>query len=227
MVVLSLEDLEQLTVGQPPEERTPQQVFASESPLCDYRPNSRSNKNAAVIGPQRTHETSPSLDHPEARALQEAISAIHDSYGQGHLHLTVVEEYLRKLIINDRVARYLKQYRPEPLIEYQARRLKARGEPDRKARGPTCVAATLVTTNSLRRERAHVHLSRRCRFIIATKSATQLRHLSSRLATRNNRARASLIERSQRLTRHYSVLLPEIVVLLGDLSQTRMCCIPN
>jgi hypothetical protein len=128
--------------------------------------------------------------------LQEAISAIHDSYGQGHLHLTVVEEYLRKPIINDRVARYLKQYRPEPLIEYQARRLKARGEPDRKARGPTCVAATLVTTNSLRRERAHVHLSRRCRFIIATKSATQLRHLSSRLATRNNRARASLIERS-------------------------------
>jgi hypothetical protein len=68
MVILSLEDFEQLTVGQPPEERTPQQVFASESPLCDYRPNSRSNKNAAVIGPQRKHETSSSLDRPEARA---------------------------------------------------------------------------------------------------------------------------------------------------------------
>jgi hypothetical protein len=80
--------------------------------------------------------------------LQEAISAIHDSYGLDHLHLTVVEEYLRKLIINDRVVRYLEQHRPEPLIELHARRLKARKEPNRKARGPTCIAATLVTTNT-------------------------------------------------------------------------------
>ena len=44
---------------------------------------------------------------------------IQDSYGQDHLHLTVVKGYLRKLISNDRVARYLEQYQPELLIEFQ------------------------------------------------------------------------------------------------------------
>jgi hypothetical protein len=45
----------------------------------------------------------------ELSRLQEAISSIQDSYGQDHLHLTVVKGYLRKLITNDRVARYLEQ----------------------------------------------------------------------------------------------------------------------
>ena len=36
-----------------------------------------------------------------------------------HLHLTVVKGYLRKLITNDRVARYLEQYQPELFIEFQ------------------------------------------------------------------------------------------------------------
>jgi hypothetical protein len=39
--------------------------------------------------------------------------------GQDHLHLTVVKGYLRKLITNDRVARYLEQYQPELFIEFQ------------------------------------------------------------------------------------------------------------
>jgi hypothetical protein len=43
--------------------------------------------------------------------LQEAVSSIQDSYGQ--------EGYLRKLISNDRVARYLEQYQPELLIEFR------------------------------------------------------------------------------------------------------------
>jgi hypothetical protein len=55
----------------------------------------------------------------ELSRLQEAISSIQDSYGQDHLHLTVVKGYLRKLITNDRVARYLEQYQPELLIEFQ------------------------------------------------------------------------------------------------------------
>src|SRR5258705_10007619 len=55
----------------------------------------------------------------ELSRLQEAASTIQDSYGQDHLHLTVVKGYLRKLISNDRVARYLEQYQPELLIEFQ------------------------------------------------------------------------------------------------------------
>ena len=55
----------------------------------------------------------------ELSRLQEAISSIQDSYGQDHLHLTVVKGYLRKLISNDRVARYLAQYQPELFIEFQ------------------------------------------------------------------------------------------------------------
>jgi RepB plasmid partitioning protein len=55
----------------------------------------------------------------ELSRLQEAISSIQDSYGQDHLHLTVVKGYLCKLISNDRVARYLEQYQPELFIEFQ------------------------------------------------------------------------------------------------------------
>jgi len=55
----------------------------------------------------------------ELSRLQEAISSIQDSYGQDHLHLTVVKGYLRKLITNDRIARYLEQYQPELLIEFR------------------------------------------------------------------------------------------------------------
>src|SRR4030081_57761 len=43
----------------------------------------------------------------ELSRLQEAISSIQDSYGQDHLHLTVVKGYLRRLISNARVARPL------------------------------------------------------------------------------------------------------------------------
>ena len=55
----------------------------------------------------------------ELSRLQEAISSIQDSYGQDHLHLTVVKGYLRKLITNDRVARYLEQYQPDLFVEFQ------------------------------------------------------------------------------------------------------------
>jgi len=55
----------------------------------------------------------------ELSRLQEAISSIQDTYGQDHLHLTVVKGYLQKLISNDRVSRYLEQYQPELLVEFQ------------------------------------------------------------------------------------------------------------
>jgi RepB plasmid partitioning protein/ParB-like nuclease domain len=55
----------------------------------------------------------------ELTRLQEAITSIQDSYGQDHLHLTVVKGYLTKLIGNERVAKYLARYQPEFLGEFQ------------------------------------------------------------------------------------------------------------
>jgi RepB plasmid partitioning protein/ParB-like nuclease domain len=55
----------------------------------------------------------------ELSRLQEAVSSIQDSYGQDHLHLTIVKGYLGKLISNERVASYLEQYQPDLLIEFR------------------------------------------------------------------------------------------------------------
>src|SRR5258705_3781607 len=55
----------------------------------------------------------------ELTRLQEAITSIQDSYGQDHLHLTVVKGYLTKLIGNERVAKYLARHQPEFLGEFQ------------------------------------------------------------------------------------------------------------
>ena len=41
----------------------------------------------------------------ELSRLQQAISSIQDSYGQDHLHLTVVKGYLAKLVANPKVAK--------------------------------------------------------------------------------------------------------------------------
>jgi ParB/RepB/Spo0J family partition protein len=55
----------------------------------------------------------------ELTRLREAITSIQDSYGQDHLHLTVVKGHLTKLIGNERVAKYLARYQPEFLGEFQ------------------------------------------------------------------------------------------------------------
>jgi hypothetical protein len=55
----------------------------------------------------------------ELASLQEGISSIQDTYGQDHLHLTVIKAYVRKLLGNARVVRYLMQTRPEFLSEFQ------------------------------------------------------------------------------------------------------------
>src|SRR5690606_31516106 len=56
----------------------------------------------------------------ELARLQESISSIQETYGQDHLHLTVIKGYLTKLLGNARVVRYLMQHRPEFLTEFQA-----------------------------------------------------------------------------------------------------------
>jgi hypothetical protein len=56
----------------------------------------------------------------ELGRLQEAITSIQDSYGKDHLHLTVIKGYLTKLLGNVRIVRYLMQYRPEFMAEFQA-----------------------------------------------------------------------------------------------------------
>lgn len=56
----------------------------------------------------------------ELARLQESITSIQETYGQDHLHLTVIKGYLAKLLGNARVVRYLMQHRPEFLPEFQA-----------------------------------------------------------------------------------------------------------
>jgi hypothetical protein len=55
----------------------------------------------------------------ELSRLQQAISSIQDSYGQDHLHLTVVKGYLAKLVANPKVAQYLEKRQPEFLSEFR------------------------------------------------------------------------------------------------------------
>jgi hypothetical protein len=55
----------------------------------------------------------------ELSRLQEAIASIRDSYGQDHLHLTVVKGYLNRLVENERIARYLSIHQPEYLSEFK------------------------------------------------------------------------------------------------------------
>src|ERR1700686_3110615 len=55
----------------------------------------------------------------ELSRLQQAITSIQDTYGQDHLHLTVVKGYLAKLVGNPKVAKYLEKRQPEFLSEFR------------------------------------------------------------------------------------------------------------
>ncbi len=55
----------------------------------------------------------------ELARLQQSITSIQDSYGQDHLHLTVVKGYLAKLVGNPKVAKYLQKSQPEFLNEFR------------------------------------------------------------------------------------------------------------
>lgn len=56
----------------------------------------------------------------ELARLQEGIASIQDSYGQDHLHLTVIKGYVGRLLGNVRIVRYLGLNYPEFLAEFQA-----------------------------------------------------------------------------------------------------------
>jgi hypothetical protein len=55
----------------------------------------------------------------ELARLQQAITSIQDSYGQDHLHLTVVKGYLAKLVGNPKIVKYLEKCQPEFLSEFR------------------------------------------------------------------------------------------------------------
>jgi hypothetical protein len=55
----------------------------------------------------------------ELARLQEAIESITETYGQDHLHLTVVKGYVGRLIENQKISQYLSRYQPEFLSEFQ------------------------------------------------------------------------------------------------------------
>jgi len=56
----------------------------------------------------------------ELSRLQESMTGIQDSYGRDHLNLTVVKGYVAKLLGNTRISRYLRQHRPEFVMEFQS-----------------------------------------------------------------------------------------------------------
>ncbi|ABI76958.1 ParB family protein [Hyphomonas neptunium ATCC 15444] len=66
-----------------------------------------------------TPETMARMER-ELTRLQESITSIQESYGKDHLQLTVIKGYISKLLGNPRIVRYLMQYRPEFLSEFQA-----------------------------------------------------------------------------------------------------------
>jgi RepB plasmid partitioning protein/ParB/Sulfiredoxin domain len=55
----------------------------------------------------------------ELSRLQQAITSIQDTYGQDHLHLTVVKGYLTKLVGNPKIVKYLEKRQPEFLSEFR------------------------------------------------------------------------------------------------------------
>ena len=56
----------------------------------------------------------------ELSRLQQSITSIQDTYGQDHLHLTVVKGYLAKLLASHRIAKYLEKAQPEFLSEFRS-----------------------------------------------------------------------------------------------------------
>lgn len=56
----------------------------------------------------------------ELASLQMQVKSVEDRYGVDNLHLTVARAYIRTLLGNDRVARWISQHRPEYLNELQA-----------------------------------------------------------------------------------------------------------
>ena len=56
----------------------------------------------------------------ELASLQTQVKSVEETYGIDNLHLTVAKGYIKKLISNGRIARWLSQHRPEYLTEFQS-----------------------------------------------------------------------------------------------------------
>ncbi len=55
----------------------------------------------------------------ELASLQARVRLVEETYGLDNLHLTVAKGYVRKLLANARIVRWLSQHRPEYLSEFQ------------------------------------------------------------------------------------------------------------
>jgi RepB plasmid partitioning protein len=56
----------------------------------------------------------------ELASLQNQVKSVEETYGIDNLHLTVARGYIRKLLTNARVTRWLSQHRHEYLTEFQS-----------------------------------------------------------------------------------------------------------
>lgn len=56
----------------------------------------------------------------ELAGLQSQVRSVEETYGLDNLHLTIAKGYLKRLLANAPVARWLMQHRPEYLAEFQA-----------------------------------------------------------------------------------------------------------
>ena len=56
----------------------------------------------------------------ELASLQAQVKSVEETYGIDNLHLTVTKGYIRKLLGNARVVRWLSQHRQEYLTEFQS-----------------------------------------------------------------------------------------------------------
>ena len=56
----------------------------------------------------------------EPASLQAQVKSVEESYGTDNLHLTVARGYIKKLLGNARITRWLMQHHPEYLSEFQS-----------------------------------------------------------------------------------------------------------
>lgn len=73
---------------------------------------------------QKSQTKNSALEHMarlerELVNLQSQVKAVEDSYGIDNLHLTLAQAYLKKLLSNARIVRWLSQHRPEYLEQFQ------------------------------------------------------------------------------------------------------------
>jgi hypothetical protein len=56
----------------------------------------------------------------ELASLQSQVRSVEETYGLDNLHLTIAKGYLKRLLADPSIARWLTQHRPEYLAEFQA-----------------------------------------------------------------------------------------------------------